>query len=75
MQTLKFLFEKATMLSLCIVEPLIAVNNRKLLNVAMVMWRCIPFALLSIYRIFRNALNNINALNFLRIMSHIFVRF
>jgi hypothetical protein len=51
---MKLVIKKSTMPSLCVVELNVAVNNVKLLTVSMGK-KCVPFALLLIYKIFRTA--------------------
>jgi hypothetical protein len=64
------------MLSLCIVVVShIAVNNIKLLNVAMVKQELFLFSLLSGYKIFPTAVNNINVLRSSCNVTDIFVQF
>jgi hypothetical protein len=54
---------KAKMCSLSIVVGLhVAVNNRKPLSVAMKMQESVPLALLSSYKVFRIAVNNVHVL-------------
>ena len=61
--------------SLCIVDLHVAFNNIKLLNIATEIQQWIPFAMLSSYKIFRIAVNNIEFLMSSCKVRHIFVRF
>jgi hypothetical protein len=56
-------YGKATMPFICIVVDFhVSVNNIKALSVAMKTQQCVFFALLSSYKIFRTAVNNIKVL-------------
>jgi hypothetical protein len=67
---------KAKMCSLfVVVELYVPVNDIKKLNFAMEMQEWVPFALLSLYKIFRTAVNSINILTSSCKVLGVFVRF
>jgi hypothetical protein len=67
--------EAATIHSLLILGPTVAIDKKILLSAAMEMRQCFPSTLWSIYITFPTAVNDINALMFWCKVSDIFVRF